>query len=336
MPVITFQGTRYTCQGNETVTECLERHGVSAPTSCRSGICQTCMMRASEGQPPHDARKDLKPSLQAKNYFLPCICKPTVDMTVALPDDAVLHRIAATVILKKHLSAEIIRLRLRPEQPLEYHAGQFINVGRTTDGEVRSYSIASLPQYNEAIEIHVRRLPNGRFSTWLHDQVLPGERLLIEGPHGDCCYVPEQRQQGLLLIGTGCGLSPLYGVLRDALDHGHSGAIHLFHGSSSHNGLYLVDELRQLAHAYANFSYTPCVSAEPARAGYANGRAEQVALQSFTSLAGMRVYLCGHPDMVRDTKRKAFLAGVSLKEIHADPFITTRKALPVSHEATVG
>ncbi len=336
MPVITFQGAQYTCHGNETVTDCLERHGVSVATSCRSGICQTCLMRAVSGQPPYVAQKGLKPSLQDNNYFLPCVCTPTGDLTVALPGDKVLQRIPATVILKDHLNTGIIRLRLRPEQPFEFRAGQFINVCRETDGEVRSYSIASLPQYHEAIEIHVRRVSNGRVSTWLHDHVLPGERLLIEGPHGECCYMPDNRQQGLLLIGTGCGLSPLYGVLRDALDHGHAGPILLFHGSSSHDGLYLVDELRHLAEAHANFRYIPCVSAEPARTGYAGGRAEQVALQSVKSLAGMRVYLCGHPDMVKDTKRKAFLAGASLQEIHADPFITTHKTPLIDKQATAG
>jgi ferredoxin-NADP reductase len=33
-----------------------------------------------------------------------------------------------------------------------------------------------------------------------------------------------------------------------------------------------------------------------------------------------RIFLCGHPDMVASTRRKAYLAGASMKDIHADAF----------------
>lgn len=326
MPIITYRGASYQSLAGETVTECLERHGVSVTTSCRSGVCQSCMMRAVAGQPTHESCKDLKPALRDQRYFLPCVCRPDADLTIESPGAAARHQIAATLVLKERLSEHIIRIRLKPHKPFEFRPGQFINVCRPHDELVRSYSLASLPQYNEQLEIHVRRLQDGAMSTWLHDYALPGERLLIEGPHGECFYLPGAPQQTLLLIGTGCGLSPLYGIVRDALDHGHGGAIHLFHGSSRHDGLYLVDELRQLAAVHANFLYTPCVSSEPARPGYISGRAEQVALDTIRAMKGIRIYLCGHPDMIKDTKRKAFLAGASLMDIHADPFIISHPA----------
>ena len=154
----------------------------------------------------------------------------------------------------------------------------------------------------------------------------PSTNASVENPQSQQVTPP------LLLIGTGCGLAPLYGIVRDALDHGHSGPICLFHGSSTHDGLYLIDELRHLAEHYANFFYTPCISSEPVRKGFAAGRAEQVALDTMKSLKGVRLYLCGHPDMVRETKRKAFLAGASLKEIFADPFVINSGVISTSNK----
>lgn len=317
MTKITFSGVEYSCNAGETVLEALIRQGAEPPSSCRSGSCQTCMMRAVEGTPPVASQNGLKPTLQHRGFFLACICKPEMDMSVALAGNEALPRITTTVIDKTPLTPELLRLRLQPEAAFEFQAGQFINLHRP-DGLIRSYSIASLPS-EEMIELHVERIANGKMSGWLHDQVNSGDSLEIDGAHGDCFYLGEKPQQNLLLIGTGSGLAPLWGIARSALEHGHQGEIHLFHGSRSAERLYLVDELKALAEKHSNFFYTPCVSGNNSP-GFTAGRANEVALQQFPKLGGWGVYLCGHPEMVNNTKRDAFLAGANFQDIYADPF----------------
>lgn len=317
MTKITFSGVEYSCNAGETVLESLIRQGAEPPSSCRSGSCQTCMMRAVEGTPPPDSQKGLKPTLQHRGFFLACICKPETDMSVALAGAEALPRIITTVIDKKELTPELLRLRLRPEAAFEFQAGQFINLHRP-DGLIRSYSIASLPS-EEVIELHVELIPNGKMSGWLHDQVNLSDPLTLDGAHGDCFYLGEKPQQNLLLIGTGSGLAPLWGIARAALEHGHQGEIHLFHGSRSAERLYLVNELKALAETHSNFFYTPCVSGDNNQ-GFTAGRANAIALQQSPKLNGWGVYLCGHPEMVNNTKRDAFLAGANFQDIYADPF----------------
>jgi len=124
-----------------------------------------------------------------------------------------------------------------------------------------------------------------------------------------------------LLIGTGTGLAPLAGIIADALAHQHSGLIHLFHGSQYAGGLYLVEAMRQLASQHENVNYTACVSRAPAPEGFAQGRANELALETYPDLKGWRVYLCGHPDMVKITQQRAFLAGAKMRDIYADAFL---------------
>ena len=113
----------------------------------------------------------------------------------------------------------------------------------------------------------------------------------------------------------------VYGIVRDALSQGHTGSIRLYHGSRNPEGLYLIDELRALASQHENFTYTPCVSgALPAENGYATGRAPDVAMADIPKLNGWRIFLCGNPDMVKTTKKKAFLTGAAMKDIYADAF----------------
>ena len=132
--------------------------------------------------------------------------------------------------------------------------------------------------------------------------------------------------QGLLLIGTGCGLAPLWGIARDALQQGHSGPIEIFHGSREEGGLYLMDEILEVQRRHPNMHYTACVSGPDVPTGCAAGRVEQVALARVPKLAGWRVFLCGHPEMVSLTKKKTFLAGAAMKEIFSDPFMLMNPA----------
>ncbi len=321
MPVISYQGADYPCRDQETVLECLERHGVSVPSSCRNGVCQTCLMQALEGTVPASAQQGLKDTLQAQAYFLACVCRPQGDLTITLAGDEVTHRVSAAVVAKEALSAEIVRLRLRTASAFEYRPGQFINLARS-DGLVRSYSLASHPlQDGEVLELHVRHIPGGQMSGWICDELQPGQEVTVEGPLGDCYYLPGAPEQDMLLIGTGTGLAPLWGIVRDALAQGHKGAIHLYHGSYQAAGLYLVQELRELARRHDNFFYTPCVDQGEAGSIFSIGRADQLALAALPQLKGWRVYLCGHPEMVAGVKKKAFLAGASLGDIYADPFV---------------
>jgi NAD(P)H-flavin reductase len=119
-------------------------------------------------------------------------------------------------------------------------------------------------------------------------------------------YLPEQREEGLLLVGTGTGLAPLAGILTDALGHGHSGPIQLFHGSRELEDLYRIDEMRQLAEHYSNFDYTPCLSGKRVPSGFAAGRVNEIALSRVSDLKGWRIFLCGHPEMVNQMKIQTF------------------------------
>jgi ferredoxin-NADP reductase/ferredoxin len=308
----------YSLDKEQSVLDCLVEHGAPVPFSCKSGVCQTCLMRAVRGTPPAPSQKGLKDSLRLQNYFLACICHPTEDIEAALPHE-VSSSAPATVKALEPLNGEILHVALECHAPLDYRPGQFINLFR--DPMLgRSYSLASVPQQDEHLHLHVRKLPQGKVSGWIHEQLRTGQTVEIRGPSGDCFYVPGRPAQEIVLIGTGSGLAPLYGILRDALNRGHTGPIRLFHGSRNRAGLYLTGELRDLAREYSNFDYLPCVSGEEPAPGLAAGRAHEVAFREVADFRNKRLFLCGHPEMVSAAKKRAFLAGASMKDIYADPF----------------
>ncbi len=318
MSEISFAGATYQGGAGESVLDVLLRQGAAVPYSCRKGSCLTCMLVATEGAVPEAAAEVLKPTEREQGLFLACQCPADRDLSVALPSQAAIYG-RATVRGKVQLAPNVCRVRIRPANEIYYHSGQFINLQRA-DGLTRSYSLASVPSLDDDLEIHVRRLAGGEMSSWIFDSLKVGDEFDIQGPIGSSYYLPGRTERNMLLIGTGTGLAPLYGIARDALASGHRGAIALYHGSRDPKGVYLSDDLRRLTEEYTAFSYAPCISGDSAPDDCRRGRADELAFADHPDLSGWLVYLCGYPPMVHAAKKAAFMAGAALDDIHTDPF----------------
>jgi CDP-4-dehydro-6-deoxyglucose reductase len=300
----------------ETLLDALLRAGIPLPHSCRAGVCQSCLVKATSGAPPTGSQTGLRSSLAQQGFLLACMAHPVDDLTLST-DAAAGLTVAAAVTAVDAIAGDVVRVLVTPDVEFPYRAGQYVTLLRE-DGLARSYSVANLPG-SGALELHVRVLPGGQMSQWLASRPV-GARVSLRGPNGECFYEPAP-EAPLVLAGTGTGLAPLWGVLNDALRAGHAGPIHVMHGARGPAGLYLVDELQALAAAHANVVYSACVL-DDARDGMTQGALDEVLFARFPSLSGHRVFLCGDPALVQKMKRKAFLAGARLSDIRADAFIT--------------
>jgi len=318
---LTIGEKTYYCQPGESVLDTFLRENVNISFACKKGTCHSCIVRSPNILPPESAQVGLKNTLKKLNHFLACLCHPEQNMVIKLPDQSEFYT-EGTVVVNQLLNRNTLLLIIAFKDAFEFNAGQFVNLQRP-DGLTRSYSIANIPQASNTLEFHIRRLPDGRFSEWLHDEIKTGDTIAVSEARGHCFYLPERKEQGLVLAGTGTGLAPLAGILTDALGHGHSGPIYLFHGSREVDDLYWVDEMRILAEQHQNFYYIPCLSGEHVPEGFTPGRVNEVALATLTDLKDWRVFLCGHPEMVNQMKKMTFLKGASMKDIYADAFLIT-------------
>lgn len=273
-----------------------------------------------QGSPaPAGSQAGLKPTLVEQGYFLACQAKPSEDVVIR---GGPTPPAATTVIGHEEVGPNIVRVRLKANGPFAYRPGQFVNVSGP-EGLLRSYSLASVDS-EDFLELHVRRVEKGRVSGWLYEDVKVGETIHIQGPHGDGFYVTGREEQPMILAGAGTGLSPLYGIVRDALAKDHRGPIHLIQGARLPERLYLVEALRELAATHPSLTVHLCaadgaaegVSQEPLDAA-----ATRVAKEiKAADLPSPRAFLCGSPAIVNAMRRKLFLSGLASQDILADPF----------------
>ena len=76
----------------------------------------------------------------------------------------------------------------------------------------RSYSIASSPLEEGAIELTIERLQDGEVSVYLHDVLVEGDEIQVRGPFTS--YFVWRGESPVLLLGGGSGVVPLMCMLR--------------------------------------------------------------------------------------------------------------------------
>ncbi len=304
------------CADGESVLDALERHGVPHGASCRTGACQSCLIKVTEGAVPPQAQAGLKDTWKAAGLALACQLRPQAPLQLAEPA-GVVGQVQAVVRSKARLSDSVVRLRLRPQGEFSYQPGQFVHLQRG-DGLTRAYSLASVGQ--EALELHVRVVPGGQMSQWIAQTLGEGDEVSLRGPSGECFYVDSNPAEPLVMVAVGTGLAPLWGIAREALRQGHHGSVSLYHAGLDVERLYMADELASFALLHGKgISVHRCVLNGPAP-GCRQGDVLDLLKADGHPWKDARVYLCGDPTMVKRLKKQCFLMGASLSRIHADAF----------------
>ncbi|MBM4062507.1 MAG: oxidoreductase [Planctomycetes bacterium] len=103
---------------------------------------------------------------------------------------------------------------LRPQQPIPFRAGQFVQLEAPGVGEA-PFTPSSSPKEPERLEITVLR--TGFVTEALH-RLQPGATVGVRGPFGKGYPVQHFQGQQVLVIGGGVGLAPLRSLLYHLFD----------------------------------------------------------------------------------------------------------------------
>src|SRR6476469_10699881 len=93
-----------------------------------------------------------------------------------------------------------------------HRPGQHVDLRLTAEDGYsveRSYSIASEPERAGEVDISVERIEGGEVSPFLHEVVVPGDRLEVRGPLGGYFRWEAALGGPLFLVAGGSGVVPL-------------------------------------------------------------------------------------------------------------------------------
>jgi NAD(P)H-flavin reductase len=208
---------------------------------------------------------------------------------------------------------------------IAFYAGQYLNI-LLEDGAKRSFSFATAPSLSgpmrERVELHIRRIPGGRYTAHVFERMRAGERVRFEGPLGSF-FLREDSQKPMIFVAGSTGFAPVKSMLEYAFGRGMQRRMLLYWGVRRPSDLYLSELPEKWAREHRNFTYVPVIS-HPAPEDRWQGRTglvHEAILADFPDLAGYQVYACGSAAMV-EAAHPAFKAqGLGPDDCFADAFV---------------
>ncbi len=331
----------FTVRKGETILDVGLREGLNLEYDCRNGGCGLCVCGVAQGT--FDSRpyqlSALSNAQKGQGKALMCCMEPNADMVIEVANDIGAAQKApdvhsATVARMERLAEDVmlVLLDLPQGQRLDFLAGQYINI-LLDDGQRRAFSFANRPGASAQIELHVRLVPGGRFTTHVFEGMKVGDTVRFEGPRGQ--FTLRENDPPIVFVAGATGFAPIKSIVEDAFARGVQRTMRLYWGVRQPKDLYMLSLCEEWQRAHEKFTVIPVVS-EPTPADGWTGRTglvHEAMLADIPDLSGYEVYLCGSVRMV-DAAVPAFIAqGLPEGACFSDAFVPAAPVPPAAHTA---
>jgi phenol hydroxylase P5 protein len=320
----------------QTVLDACLRAGVWLPHACGHGVCGTCKVQVLEGEFDHGDASNfaLMDFERDEGKILACCAMAQTDLVIEADIDEdpdaqflALEDFEGELVEARSLTPTIRGLWLKTDRPVPFQAGQYLMLKVPGAEGERAFSIASAPGA-DLLELHIRRVPEGRATGWLHDSLQVGQRLHFTAPNGRF-FVRKSAALPMIFVAGGSGLSSPKSMILDLLAEGCTLPITLVQGARNVEELYFRELFEQLAEQHPNFSYVPALSDLPDGADWpgARGYAHDALKAHFAGdFRGHKAYLCGPPPMIEASIKTLMQGRLFERDIYAEKFFTAADA----------
>jgi len=283
------------------------RAGLHLPHSCRGGSCGACEATVLSGRVhyPNGLPPGLSEAEAASGRALLCQARADTDLelearALAVPEEVRIRRLPCRIERREPLCHDVMRLvvKLPSLEPFVFLAGQYVDF-LLPDGGRRSYSIASPPHEPERLELHVRRVEGGQFTTQVFEELGERSLLRLEGPLGGF-WLREESDRPVVMVAGGTGYAPIKSMLRHLMHVGARQPVHFYWGVRRPRDLYEGQRLLRWAAQYDWLRFTPVMSEAQAEDQWQgrHGWVHEAVLEDYGSLSEVDIYAAGPPPMI--------------------------------------
>ena len=232
----------------------------------------------------------------------------------------------AQVVSIQNLAPKVksFSLKVEDEEKRNFKPGQFITldlpVGTKRLDRWKSYSLANAPEASDTFELCIVRMPDGKGTEYLFEELKEGESLSFKGPEGSF-VLPNDLDREIVLICTGTGVAPF----KSMIDHVFLKKIpykniHLIFGTRTMEDVLYREAFEKYAREDSRFEYSICLSREEASEDWPahihSGYVHQVYENNYTQTEDTRLFmLCGWSQMIDDAVVRLQNMGYSNQQI---------------------
>ncbi len=321
-------GHQFEVETGEAVLAAALRQGIALPYSCRGGNCGSCKSLVKQGTVSYKHIPDgISTKEKDAGYALLCQAYAESDLVIQSREieknmDIEVKIFPCRVQERIQLNHDVllIKLKLPGTDRMQFLAGQYINF-ILKDGRHRSFSIANAPHDDEFVELHIRHIPGGEFTTDAFEHMQAKDMFRIEGPLG-YFYLREESDRPIIFMAGGTGFAPIKGIIEHALTKGITRPMHLYWGARTLEDLYMQELPEQWAREHEHIQYTPVLSHPKPEDNWQGktGMVHEVLLHDFADLSPYEVYGSGPPKMVYAGRDIFPEKGLDLDHYFSDAF----------------
>ncbi len=323
-------GHQFDAEADQTVLEAALAADLLLPHGCRDGACGTCKGKVLEGEVDYGIYSEnaLTDAEREAGLALFCCARPLGDLVlearnVTRAADIPVKKLPCRVQKLDRLAADVmlVDLKLPASEAFRFRAGQYIDI-LLAGGQRRSFSIANAPDDAAHLELHVRRIEDGKFTNHVFDTMKEKDILRFEGPLGSF-WLREDSARPIVMVAGGTGFAPIKSNVEHMIARGLTRPVTLYWGARDRAGLYLDALARSWEAALPGLRYIPVLSDLGPEDDWdgRRGLVHQAVLDDLGDLSGHEVYACGAPGMIA-AARNSFTTERALPEdqFFADAF----------------
>lgn len=329
---IAASGREFSVEENEPVLAAALRQGLALPYSCRNGVCGSCKGRVLSGRVDYAGHETaaLTEDEKREGKALFCQAHARSDLVIEVREVARVADIPVKILPCRVMTLEraapdvmILQLKLPQNERLQYLAGQYLDI-LLKDGARRSFSIANPPGRDELLELHIRQVPGGLFTTHVFEKLKERDLLRFQGPLGTFFLRDEAPNKPVILIAGGTGFAPMQAIIENEIVKGSSRPLHLYWGARARADLYRHEraEAWERQRQHPALRYTPVLS-HPLPADHWTGRTgwvHEAVLADYPDLSAVEVYASGPPAMITAIRAHVFARGLKEEDLYSDSF----------------
>ncbi len=214
---------------------------------------------------------------------------------------------------------QYLHMELLEPYRIEFEAGQYISID-VGGGERRSYSVASAPAMDHAVEICVDVSPGGKGATFLKTRK-PGDEVSFMGPLGQFVIEKSEKEKKLLLIATGSGIAPLRSMVLDMLEFKKEKREMVLHWGLRHvEDMFWEEDFRRFHKYYDNFDFHLTLSKPPDLWPMCSGHVTECVKNEDSLDSSWGAYLCGNKEMIEEVSQLVTEMGIPKDQVHFEKF----------------
>jgi len=221
------------------------------------------------------------------------------------------------VISVDSLTPYVYKVLLKPEQPVEFIAGQYLNFVMSEDDK-RPFSIASSPN-NELIELQIGAFAADSYPMQVIEHIKQHSEVTVEMPFGNA-QLRTESERPLLLIAGGTGFSYIKSMFEFLSQEKSSREVIVYWGLREPSACYELEESSNIVAQLENGTFNAVVETPHDDWNGKVGMVHKVVLNEIKNLIDYDIYVAGRFEMVGIVRDDFVKSGVNMDNMFADAF----------------